>query len=127
MRRPIVPPWLAGLGVATAIAIELTSGSRAGSLALLLGIVGMAVLPREKSEHREDRFSSRRVLLLLAATVGGGAVLAILGGTGETWAELYDQNIQKIEMLRWVTPMIRDFTWLGIGRGAFESVFPPTA
>jgi hypothetical protein len=126
MRRPIVPPWLVGLGVATTIAIELTSGSRAGSLALLLGIVAMAVLPRETSgEHASaGRASPKRVLLLLAATAGSGAILAALGGTRETWAELYDQNIQKIEMLRWVTPMIRDFTWLGVGRGAFESVFP---
>ncbi|HZF48717.1 MAG TPA: O-antigen ligase family protein [Polyangiaceae bacterium] len=124
MRRPIVPPWIAGLGVAVAIAVELTSGSRAGSVALLLGIVAMAVLPREASDRSAGRFSSRRVLLLLAATAGGGAVLAALGGSRDTWAELYDQNIQKIEMLRWVTPMLRDFTWLGVGRGAFESVFP---
>lgn len=124
MRSPIIPPWIAGLGVATTIAIELTSGSRSGTVALFLGIIAMAVVPREKSERRAGGLSSRRVLLLLAATAGGGAALAALGGTRETWAELYDQNIQKIEMLRWVAPMIRDFTWLGVGRGAFESVFP---
>lgn len=124
MRKPIVPPWLAGLGVATAIAVELTSGSRAGSLALIAGITAMAVLPRQPSERRAGLFSSWRVVLLLAATAGGGALLAVLGGTGEAWSELYDQNIQKIEMFGWVMPMIRDFTWLGVGRGAFESVFP---
>jgi lipopolysaccharide biosynthesis regulator YciM len=125
MRRPVVPPWLSGLGVATIIAIELTSGSRAGVVALLLGVVAMAILSREKRERSgAGQLASKRLVLLLGAAVGGGAILAALGGTGDTWAELYDQNIQKVEMLRWATPMVRDYAWLGVGRGSFESVFP---
>lgn len=126
MRRPAVPPWLAGLGVATTIAIELTSGSRAGVVALLLGVLAMAVLPRERSRHDTSAgwLAEKRFLLLIGAAVSGGAALAAIGGTGEAFTELYDQNIQKVAMLRWVTPMVRDYAWLGVGRGAFESAFP---
>lgn len=126
MKRPLAPPWLAGIGVAVVMAIEITSGSRGGVIALLLGIVAMAALSwRRKSSSREASSGARaRVLWLVGAAACGGGALAALGGTRETWIELYDKNLQKIEMIRWVTPLVRDYTWLGVGRGAFESVFP---
>lgn len=128
MRQPIVPRWLAGLGVAMAIAVLITSGSRGGVIALLFGLIAMAILQRRSGERsgRSGEGAPRvpRAVWLLGVAAGGGALLAALGGTQSVWAELYDQNYQKVEMLRWTAPMIRDYTWLGIGRGAFESVFP---
>lgn len=127
MHRPLVPPWAAALGVAVVMAVEILAGSRGGLLALLVGIAAVAALSwrRKKSSSPGAPGQSRaRVLWLLGAVVCGGGALAALGGTHETWAELYDQNLQKLGVVRFATPLVRDFTWLGVGRGAFESVFP---
>jgi hypothetical protein len=68
--------------------------------------------------------STRGLLLVVGAALAAGAVFAALGGTRETWAELYDKNLSKVRMLAWAKPMIANHFWLGVGRGAFETVFP---
>jgi tetratricopeptide (TPR) repeat protein len=120
--RPLLPRWLLGLGVALIVGIEVTSASRGGVIALMLGFVALAAFTR----RRDDRtpLSQSRTLWMLLAAVAGGALFAILGGTEKAWTELYDKNLQKIEMITWARPLIRDHAWFGVGRGAFESVFP---
>jgi tetratricopeptide (TPR) repeat protein len=125
-RRPFAPRWLLALGLATVVAVEVTSASRGGFLALPVGLVALAViLGLRRRAHAESGFlAGRGAALLVGAAVAGGAVLAILGGTQSTWEELYDRNLLKIRMLAWAMPLIRDHLWFGIGRGAFETVFP---
>jgi tetratricopeptide (TPR) repeat protein len=125
-RRAPVPRWLVGLGVTLLIAVEVTSASRGGFLALPIGLVALALILRRRGSAVEESatLSGRSMALLLGATVGGGAILAILGGNQSIWEELYDKNLLKVRMLAWARPMLRDHFWLGIGRGAFESVFP---
>ena len=42
----------------------------------------------------------------------------------QTWRELYDKNLEKLGSLLWTRHLIREHFGLGIGRGAFETVFP---
>jgi hypothetical protein len=79
---------------------------------------------RGSDQERAETVSKRAFPWLLLAAVGGGGILAFLGGTGATWHELYDKNLEKLEMIAWTKALIRDHPWLGIGRGAFETVFP---
>jgi tetratricopeptide (TPR) repeat protein len=120
--RPIVPRWVVGFGVALMVAIDVTSASRGGVLTLPLGVVALALITarREKQGWGTDKAST----WLLIAVVVGGAVLAILGGNAKAWAELYDKNLSKGRMVLWLRPLIADHPLVGIGRGAFESVFP---
>ncbi|HHH11395.1 MAG TPA: hypothetical protein ENK23_04905 [Sorangium sp.] len=46
-----------------------------------------------------------------------------MGGSRESWAELYDSNISKLSLAQEALPMIRQHAWFGVGRGAFESTF----
>jgi tetratricopeptide (TPR) repeat protein len=127
-RRPLLPRAAVALGVATIVAVGVISASRGGFLTLPVGLVALAVMLRFRSDLNEKsspvRSSARGVLLMVGAALAAGAVLAVLGGTRETWAELYDKNLSKVRMLAWAKPMIANHFWLGVGRGAFESVFP---
>ncbi len=131
--RPVIPRWLAGVGVALIVGIEVTSASRGGVVALPVGVVALALFTRRRRggglHHRSDSaprlpLSSRVSSLMIGAAVAGGAVFAFLGGTAKTWAELYDTDVSKLSMMLWVKPLVREHPFFGIGRGAFESVFP---
>ena len=123
-----MPRWVIAAGIAFLIGVSVTSASRGGFVALLVGILLLALLLRFKSSRSsedEDPSSYRSsARWLLAGTLLMGALFAILGGTRNTWAELYDKNLSKIEMVFWAKPLIKEHLFLGIGRGAFESVFP---
>lgn len=122
-----MPRWLIAAGIAFLIGVGVTSASRGGFVALLLGILLLALLLRFKTSRgseddpSESRSSAR---WLLGGTIVAGALMAVLGGTGETWRELYDTNLSKLEMVLWAKPLLREHFFLGIGRGSFESVFP---
>jgi len=39
------------------------------------------------------------------------------------WRELLNDNLAKLKIVAWCAPLLREYGWLGVGRGAFESVF----
>jgi hypothetical protein len=119
--KPPVPRWILGAGVALIVGIEVTSASRAGVLALPLGLVALAALRRRRED---EAFSQSASTWLIVAAVSGGGLLAALGGSDKVWSELRDKNLSKFDMIAWVKPMIVEHPVFGIGRGAFESVFP---
>jgi hypothetical protein len=121
--RPPLPRWLIGLGVALVVAIDVTAASRAGVLALPVGVAGLAVLTWRRRDKERGAGSNASTWLIVAAVAGGG-LLAALGGNEKAWTELRDRNLHKLDMLRWVKPMVADYPIFGVGRGAFESVFP---
>ncbi|MCK6533038.1 MAG: O-antigen ligase family protein [Polyangiaceae bacterium] len=123
--KPAAPRWLLGLGVATVVGVSVTSASRGGALALATAVVtfGVAVAVRGARRGRSAALPRALSLGVLAVCVGGGA-LAYLGGSTRTWVELYDKDLEKLKMLTWARPLVAEHPWLGVGRGAFESVFP---
>lgn len=125
-RRAGVPVWIVGLGVATNVGVSVTAASRAGAMALPIGvlILGVAVERRRRGGDDEGAVNVRVARWLVAGAVGGGLALALLGATTETWKELWDQNFEKLSAIRWVAQLIRAHPGVGVGRGAFESVFP---
>lgn len=120
--RPPIPRWALGISVALIVGIDVTAASRGGVAALPFGVLGLALLTRHRDRDQADGPSASKWLILGA--VAGGALLAALGGSDKVWSELRDKDLSKLEMLRWVKPMVRDHALFGVGRGAFESVFP---
>ncbi len=121
-RRPTLPRWLLGLGVALVVATDITSASRAGVAALFVGAIALALMRRK--HELEVKEGPRASTWLIATALVGGATLAALGFTDNEWAELRDKDLSKLRMVLWAKPLVRDHPWLGVGRGAFASVFP---
>jgi tetratricopeptide (TPR) repeat protein len=120
--RPALPRWVLGLAVALVVGIEVTAASRAGVFSLLVGVVLLALFARRRAkEHHTD---NRTANLMLGGAVAAGVGLAMLGATEKIWNELYDKDLSKLTMFLFVKPLVRDHAFFGIGRGAFESVFP---
>ncbi len=124
-RRKILPRWAIAVAVAVIVGVNVTSASRAGVVLLPLAALGFALtveFHRRRRGH-SPRFLKRPRLLMLA--IGAfGVLLASLGGTEKIWRELFSENVEKFKIVGWVEPLVGDFAWLGIGRGAFESVSP---
>jgi len=119
------PRWLNALGVAVLVGVLVVTASRGGVVMFLTGVAMLVVaLERSRARRAESRASARQSRALLLGTVVFGALLAFLGSQTKTWRELFDENLGKLAMTSWVRPVIGDFAWFGVGRGAFESVFP---
>jgi hypothetical protein len=119
--RPSPLKVLVAAGVALLVAVAVISASRAGFVLLPVGVVALFLL-QQRSRRGLSLREPTTYLGLIA--LGSGLVLALIGSTEQTWKELYDKNLEKLEMVVWARPMIRDHTWFGVGRGSFESVFP---
>jgi hypothetical protein len=122
-----MPRWLIAVGIAFLIGVSVTSASRGGLITLLVGVLLLAALLQAKSSRRdeEDSVESKAsARWLLVGTLVAGGLLAALGGNRDTWLELYDKNLSKLEMVLWAKPLLQNHFGTGIGRGAFESVFP---
>lgn len=116
-KRPLIPRWLLGVGIAMATGVSIASASRGGVAALLFGVSVLAFMRRH---HR----SGQRLLLVATLTVAAGVLLAVLASSPDQAGELWERDAEKLNLLRYVLPMVREHAWFGVGRGAFESVFP---
>lgn len=124
MREPPAPRWVTGTAVALLVAVDVTSASRGGVVLLPVGVVLLGVALRAAGSRLRMRAEGVAFRWVALATLGFGGVLAALGGTSDTWRELWDKNLEKLQMVAWARPMIASHALVGIGRGAFESVFP---
>ncbi len=125
MRKPVAPRWLVGVGVAVLVGVDVVAASRGGVVFLLAGVLAFGATVAwivRRSGHSVE--TARRARWVMGFAVVFGVLLAVLGGTDPIWAELYSDNLRKIELVLWVKPMVADFPWWGVGRGAFESAFP---
>lgn len=121
-KKPPLSRWLLGAALAFLLALNVVSASRGGVAALLLGLPVLIVW-LSRSEERTARRSGIAVVPAMMA-IGAGALLAILGSTRETWEALLGTNTQKISNLALLRPLLSDYRWFGIGRGAFGTVSP---
>lgn len=120
------PRWLLALAVATTVAVSILSGSRGGVAALLVGSVLIVVAIRAVRRRRRHRLASTPAAgAELAAILLGGGLLFYLGARPDVWRALLDESTAKFLILDWTRPLIADHSWLGVGRGAYETAFPP--
>ncbi|MGK3999759.1 O-antigen ligase family protein [Sorangium sp. So ce1024] len=123
--RPLLPPWITGVGLATILGVGIISSSRGGLLVLPLGLALFALVSRwRRGRHRPGGRSQGPAAWLLLVAIGGGALLAGLAATSRTLTEFADDNLDKLSLFRSTLPMLADHWLLGVGRGAFETVFP---
>jgi hypothetical protein len=125
MRKSSIPRWVAGLGAATIMGVGISTVSRGGVILLPLGLAILVVLLRSRPESlREQTVSNRWLHVLTLLTAAGGMTLAALAFTTRHWDELLNDDLSKLKILDWAKPLVSDHPWFGVGRGAFETVYP---
>ena len=122
--EPPAPRWLLGAGIATLVGVVLTSASRAGGIALMVGVLALGAIAERQRWAGRPQGPMKGARWLYTGTLVVGAALALLAGNRRMWAELLDANVEKLFLASQVVDVSSDFRWLGLGRGAFESVFP---
>lgn len=123
-RRPPLPPVLLGLALILILAVSVLTGSRGAALSLLCGLIFL-VVRLYSIPHVEPSTRGRWMrIAMLSGVVLGAIALAGLGGTRAAMNALLQKDFDKLSIILWVGPLLRDFPGFGIGRGAFETVFP---
>lgn len=119
-----VPRQLVLAGTGVLVAYSALTASRAGFAALILGVVGFIAVAKLRRTKFSLGGSQARLFAGLLAALFVAATLAALGGDSETWKDLTGTSVDKLQVLKWTLPMIEEFPWFGVGRGAFATTFP---
>src|SRR5262249_20949203 len=110
------------VGMLALLAMLLMSSSRAGVLSALLG--AGAVFPWLRQKQLLPGSLRRFTWVLAPAAVLAGLALAFDMSRKVASLASLDFN-RKLAGWLWSLPMIREHAWVGVGRGAFETAFPP--
>ncbi|MES1187419.1 MAG: O-antigen ligase family protein, partial [Myxococcales bacterium] len=125
--EPPLPRWLIALSLTPIVGMCVLTGSRAGIGGLALSLLLAYWLLKPKADETRDKRRLFRQSVGAAALVLAVAV-ALAGAASGTrlWHLLFEDNLSKLRLASAAIPLVRQYFWLGIGRGAFESVFPGT-
>lgn len=124
-RRPPLPRAFLGLASVFILAVSISTGSRGAVASLLFGL--MLLVFRLQQLQRPDsppRFDRLLRVAPLAAVLLGAVVLVWLGGSRTVLSALSQTDFDKLSINLWTLPLVLDFPGFGVGRGAFETVFP---
>lgn len=116
-RKPIVSRAALGIALVLGVALVVLTGSRGGVLALALGTLVAGFL------FRRGHSAIRSWVAVLGIALGGIA-LAVIGMTELVWRQLVDETTSKLRIIEYSTPLLGEYPWFGVGRGAFETAFP---
>ena len=120
--RSSVARWAVALGTALLMGQTVLAASRGGLLALFGGWTLVALLVPRVGDPRERR---RRIWSWpVACALAGGVLLALVGAQRTTWDDLRQEGLEKLAVIEWVTPLVADHLWFGVGAGAFEAASP---
>jgi len=120
--RSPVPRLALMIGVGVISAALFLSGSRGGVASVLIaGIVALIWFVRAQ----KSRISLRGIGLALAPLALGIVIAFALGSEHEAGQLTAIDFQRKVSVWLWSLPMIREHLLFGVGRGAFETAFPP--
>jgi tetratricopeptide (TPR) repeat protein len=118
--RPAMPRSIALAAAAFFVATALWTSSRGGVIGLCVGIASAVVLTRVlRGKVAQSSYAT--------LVVGGPALLGVgaaVLSSGPIRAKLTSGDMSKLELAKSALGLAQRFAGLGIGRGAFESVFP---
>lgn len=116
-------PRAGSLGCLSVITTALLlSGSRAAIVSALAAgtIIFFWLIKARRFRVTRSRLAWGALPLLFAAG------LAVALGSSKDFGALTSTDMRrKVAAWSWSLPMIRDHAWFGVGRGAFETAFPP--
>jgi hypothetical protein len=124
-QRTPAPRYVVAIGVAVLIPVSLLTGSRGGAAACVLGLLLIVPALRQVRRLGRHRVSGRaETRVAVTALVAGTGLLFLLGANTSVWSALRSEGTTKLTILGWTRPMIEHHPVFGVGRGAYETVFP---
>jgi hypothetical protein len=111
---------LAALAVAF-VGLQVWIASRGGLLGTVVAVVLVAWMSRAKAPERRGTVQPFLVPVLL---VFAGVGMAVVASSEQAMGELATAEVSKLDVIREAFRITGRFPLFGVGRGAFESVFP---
>jgi tetratricopeptide (TPR) repeat protein len=116
--------WVVAVATAIIFAVSVLSGSRGGAWTLPLGLSLFGVI---RIAYARNTLEKRRIAWSSLVFGVCAAIFVLLAMNEWTRRALLQDDVEKLKMAVWVGPLLSDYWLLGVGRGAFESVFPSYA
>lgn len=104
------------------VGMELFVGSRGGVATMVLGMLFVGVLHQRLKKGQ--RAGLRAVPILVGLALFVGVALLVVAGSEQVRVELGSRDVSKLETIRQAFRLVPPHFVFGVGRGAFESVFP---
>lgn len=118
--QPEIPRPIAVAFVAFLIATQFWIASRGGVLGMGVGLTLTLWMTRAPGPGEHTRLRGLVPVILVLAGTGMG----VLASSEEAWLELADTNVSKLQIGLRALHLVPLFPIFGIGRGAFEAVYP---
>lgn len=119
-----LPRALALVAAPLFAAVSLGAGSRGGTGSLVLGIGLIVGLTLTRGRARASSVTGGVVVVVVVVAAAGMVGLA---ASESARADLGDRDLSKLSMILRAFALVRAFPVFGVGRGAFEAVFPSVA
>lgn len=119
--RPAIPKQIAAVIGVVLVGVQVFIASRGALGSMVVGILATAGLWR--STRSRVSTSAWTGGLAVLGLVAAGAMFGLAAGEG-AWTEIASKDLSKLDLFRHALKLCREHGTWGIGRGAFESVFP---
>jgi tetratricopeptide (TPR) repeat protein len=127
---PVRLVWVAAAMLSALVVLMTRSRGAVGALILgllLLGAMRLSHLRRRRRRrHVQTPLEDRAMAVALTVTVIGGGLAAVLSFQDVLAREIAGGGLDKLELIARAAQVALDYPVIGIGRGAFASVFPST-
>ena len=122
--RPPLPRWALSIALALTVGVSLLTGSRGGLVSLVAGALLLFALLRQADRINAQPLNWKRFVLVGAGSTVLGIAFMLLAAASRTGQLLLARDTTKLHQLVTTLPLIEEFRWFGVGRGAFESAYP---
>lgn len=119
-RHSRIPRWVPLAAYGILVALQMWNASRGGVATLVVGSLLVLWLARRREGDRK--------LVSWQWLVAGAGLLVVLAvgvlaTRGRSYDDLTSSDTVKLALIRRAASVLPTFPWVGMGRGAFESVF----
>jgi O-antigen ligase/tetratricopeptide (TPR) repeat protein len=120
--RPQLPRYASAAAAFFLVVVQVWVASRGGALSMVVAAVVVVVLSRASRSVSTRSF--RADIVALGGFTAVALIMILLAATEDAWKELNSTDTSKIHLFENVLATVKRFPIFGMGRGAFESVFP---
>jgi tetratricopeptide (TPR) repeat protein len=114
---------LIGMGLVFLVSVILLCQSRGGTASLIVGLLLVLLLRRKKPGSAGQGELGGPWQAAIVASIAAAGTLMVLSARRRGGLGFQDQSLEKLELIQKSFELARDHLGVGVGRGAFGSVF----